>query len=149
MDNPLVYLLEHRHEFESGHEDTKIIGIFSTREKAEAALDRVRDQPGFRDCPQGFKIWEYGLDDDPEWFEGYVTVRRGEYLPDHKSYREYLSSIAEVGDGIYTECSLCGSACSTTGVPDSWQCSCGNLIIELGRRSAKAGDKTIQVFRLK
>jgi hypothetical protein len=148
MDNPDIYLLSHVHEFEDGHEDTKIIGIFSTREKAEAALDHVRNRPGFRDWPEGFDISEYGLD-GLEWSEGYDTIRAGEYLPDDKSYREYFSSLAGVGDDIYTECSLCGSACPTTGMPDYWQCSCRNLSIEPNRRFAKAGDKTIRVFRLR
>jgi hypothetical protein len=152
MGKLTVYLLEHLHEFEDGHEETKIIGIFSTREKAQAALDRVRDQPGFRERPEGFDISENEVDPDIlGWTEGYVTIRPGEYLPDDKSFREYIPTLESVGADIYSECSLCGSACPTTGVPKNyeWHCSCGNLSVLNTRRVAKAGDETIKVFRLK
>jgi hypothetical protein len=152
MDKLVVYMLEHTHEFEDGHEDLKLIGHYSTRKKAEAALALVRNQPGFRDNPEGFEIWEVAVDSDIiGWPEGYVTVRPGEYLPDDKSFREYLPSLESVGNDIYSECSLCGSACPTTGVPRNspWQCSCGNLSVLNSLRVAKAGDETIKVFRLK
>ena len=32
-----VWLLHHVHEFEDGHEDGKLIGVFATREEAESA----------------------------------------------------------------------------------------------------------------
>ncbi len=147
-----VYLLQHVHDHDDGHEDVKLIGVFSNRSKAEAALDRVRNQPGFRDTPEGFDISEYELDsNDLGWHEGYVTVRPGEYLPDDKSFREYLPNLESVGGDIYSECALCGSACPTTGVPENsqWQCSCGNLSVLNTRRIAKCGDLTVKVFRLK
>ena len=72
-----VFPLYHVHEFECGHEDVKLIGIFSTRAKAEAALALVRDQPGFRDLPEGFSFEPTQLD-RIGWTEGYVTVQPGE-----------------------------------------------------------------------
>jgi hypothetical protein len=75
-----VYVLEHTHDFDDGHEDLKIIGVFSTRENAETALERVRDQPGFRSRPDGFSIDEWMVDPTPDhlgWAEGFITV-----LPD-------------------------------------------------------------------
>jgi hypothetical protein len=152
MEKLVVYEVTHTHEFEDGHEDVKSIGIFSTRANAEIALDRVRDKPGFRDYPDGFDISEHEVDSDYlGWQEGYVAIRPGEYLPDDKSFREYLPNPDSAGNDIYSECSLCGSACPTTGLPENyqWQCSCGNLSVELGRRAAKAGDETVKVFRLK
>lgn len=75
MDKLVVYMLEHTHEFDDGHEDLKLIGHYSTREKAEAALAKVRDQPGFRDHPEGFEIWEVEVDSDiVGWPEGFVTA---------------------------------------------------------------------------
>ena len=71
-----VFLLQHIHEFDDGHEDVKFIGVFSSREAANAALDRVRKQPGFRDLPQAFDISPHTLD-ETSWLEGYVTLRRG------------------------------------------------------------------------
>ena len=74
----VVYMLEHSHEWEDGHDDIKFIGIFSTREKAEAALEHVRRQPGFRDFPDGFYIGECEVKSEQlGWPEGFVTV-----LPD-------------------------------------------------------------------
>jgi hypothetical protein len=70
---PSVYLLHHVHEFNDGHEDVKLIGVYSTRTNARAALDRVKDQPGFRQCPEGFEVSEVEVDQSG-WLEGYVTV---------------------------------------------------------------------------
>lgn len=73
-----VWLLQHTHEFEDGHEDVKLIGTYSTRAKAVDAKARVVNQPGFRNRPKGFSI--NALRVDPEnvgWGEGYVTVRPG------------------------------------------------------------------------
>jgi homoserine kinase type II len=54
-------------------EETKLIGIYSTKEKAEAAILRVKDKPGFRDYPDGFEIFEHTLDRDG-WVDGFTTV---------------------------------------------------------------------------
>jgi hypothetical protein len=152
MDKLSVYLLQHVHDLDGGHEHVKLIGVFSSRSKAQAALDRVRGQPGFRDTPEGFDISEFELDsNDLGWPEGYLTVRPGEYLPDDKSFREYLPNLESVGGDIYSECTLCGSACPTTGVPENhkWQCSCGNLSVLNTQRAARGGDQTVKVFRLR
>jgi hypothetical protein len=79
MNKLIVYMLEHLHEFDDGHEDLKLIGHYSTREKAEAALALVRDKPGFRDNPEGFTIWEIEVDKEgePGWPEGFHIVVPG------------------------------------------------------------------------
>jgi hypothetical protein len=74
-----VWLLWHVREFEDGHDDIKLIGVYSTRAKARAAKLLVCDQPGFRQLPKGFVISDHDV--DPErvgWPEGYVTVQPGE-----------------------------------------------------------------------
>lgn len=71
-----VFLLHHVHEFDDGHEDVKLIGVFSSRERAQSALDALREQPGFRDLPAGFEISTQTLD-EPSWSEGYVTLQPG------------------------------------------------------------------------
>jgi hypothetical protein len=73
-----VYLLHHVHEFDDGHEDVKLIGVFSTEALARAAQERVAGQPGFRDCPEGFEINEQRVDEWIGWQEGYVTIQPGE-----------------------------------------------------------------------
>lgn len=67
-----VYLLEHIHEFEDGHECVKLIGVFSSKALAQAA------QPGFQDLPQDFCISEHQVDGRIGWLEGYVTIQPDE-----------------------------------------------------------------------
>jgi hypothetical protein len=67
-----VFVLHHVHEHEDGEEDVKLIGVYSTREKAEEARLRLLQQPGFRELPDGFRFDRYGLDED-HWTEGYVS----------------------------------------------------------------------------
>ncbi len=50
----------------------KSIGIYSSRALAEAAIARLKHQPGFRDWPGGFRIFTRRLDQDT-WVEGYIN----------------------------------------------------------------------------
>lgn len=68
-----VYVLQHAHASDDGAEDTKFIGVYSSREKAQAAVERLSRAPGFSEAPNGFSIDEYQLDSD-QWAEGYVSV---------------------------------------------------------------------------
>lgn len=68
-----VFILWHTHKLPDGDEDEKLIGIYSTRKNAEAAIRRVADQQGFVDQPEGFEICPYELDLD-NWTEGYITL---------------------------------------------------------------------------
>jgi hypothetical protein len=68
-----VFLLEHVHVLDDGEESVKTIGIYSTREKAQQAVERLGLQPGFRDAPDGFVIDLYWVDQDC-WEDGYVTL---------------------------------------------------------------------------
>lgn len=70
-----VFVLHHVHvlDEETDDEDVKLIGVYSTREKAEQAVERMNEQPGFRDTLDGFHIDRYRLDDD-NWTEGFITV---------------------------------------------------------------------------
>ena len=70
-----LYSLHHVHEFGDGDEDVKLIGIYSSKENAEAAIERVRNQPGFREHPGGFQISRCILDKD-YWTEGFVTEKQ-------------------------------------------------------------------------
>jgi hypothetical protein len=68
-----VYVLQHEHVMEDGTEDVKFIGVYSTRENAQAAVTRLTQAPGFSDAPDGFHIDEYAVDKD-QWVEGYSTL---------------------------------------------------------------------------
>jgi hypothetical protein len=68
-----VFVLQHVHTQEDGAEDVKFIGVYSSRERADAAVARLGRLPGFADTPDGFHIDEYRVDQD-HWAEGYVAV---------------------------------------------------------------------------
>jgi hypothetical protein len=72
MNGIIVYPLWHVYVRESGEEEQKLIGIYSTRANAEAAIERLKDKPGFKDYPQCFEIFEHTLDRDG-WTEGFFT----------------------------------------------------------------------------
>jgi hypothetical protein len=71
-----VFVVQHVHSQEDGVEDVKLIGVYSSREKADAAVARLSRLPGFSEAPDGFSVDEYPVDQD-HWVEGYVTVARG------------------------------------------------------------------------
>ena len=68
-----VYVVQHVHEFENDTEDVKLIGVYSSRENAESAVNRLSQVDGFKDTPDGFDIDEYEVDQD-NWTEGFLTV---------------------------------------------------------------------------
>ena len=51
----------------------KVIGIYTSRELAAAALERTRVLPGFCEEPEGFSIDEYEVDRD-HWPRGFVRL---------------------------------------------------------------------------
>lgn len=68
-----VFVLHHSYDqAKTGEEEAKLIGVYSTREKTQEAIDRLSNQPGFEDFPDYFSIDEYEIDED-NWTEGFVT----------------------------------------------------------------------------
>ena len=51
-----LYILQHEREDPEYLDDTKLIGIYSSNDAAEAAMRRVQNLPGFSEFPQGFTI---------------------------------------------------------------------------------------------
>jgi hypothetical protein len=72
-----VFVLQHVHSFDNGEEDVKMIGVYSSLEQAEEAIERLSAKPGFSDSPEGFVVDRYVLNEDC-WTEGYITVTGGE-----------------------------------------------------------------------
>jgi hypothetical protein len=68
-----VFLVHHVHELGDGREDVKLIGVFSTEERALAALERLKLQPGFRESVPGFHVERWTVD-QVTWTEGFVTI---------------------------------------------------------------------------
>ncbi len=74
----VVYQLYHEHsgedEFGDEFEHAKALGIYSSQEKALAAVERYKLQPGFCDYPDGFAIDAVNLDEDSGWAEGFLAI---------------------------------------------------------------------------
>ncbi len=68
-----VFVVRHVHEFDDGTEDVKLIGVYSTEERANAAVGRLTEHAGFRDTPKGFSVDRYPVDKD-HWLGGFETV---------------------------------------------------------------------------
>jgi hypothetical protein len=68
-----VYDLWFQREYPD-REDTELhIGIYETNADAVEAVSRLRDQPGFRDFPEGFNVYPVTLG-LTGWQEGFATV---------------------------------------------------------------------------
>ncbi len=67
-----VFLVQHVHEFVDGSDSVKMIGVYSSRDLAQAAIGRAARLAGFRDMLTGFSIDEYVLDED-NWTSGFFT----------------------------------------------------------------------------
>jgi hypothetical protein len=68
-----VYLLQHSYVLNEADE-TKIIGIYSSREKAEMIVEYYKVKPGFSEHKDDFFIDEYIVDEN-NWEDGFVTIR--------------------------------------------------------------------------
>ncbi|HHX58141.1 MAG TPA: hypothetical protein GX710_09010 [Clostridiales bacterium] len=74
-----VYLVQHSRpivndEYNESDDvyDTKIIGIYSTKEKANIVIKRYKTLEGFCDYPNNFYIDKYNIDEE-NWKEGFIT----------------------------------------------------------------------------
>ncbi|SEG51830.1 hypothetical protein [Paenibacillus sp. UNC499MF] len=65
-----VFLLQHSYEVNE-IEYTKVIGIYSTRDKAQDVINTYKELPGFKEYPEDFYIDEYHMDKN-EWEEGFL-----------------------------------------------------------------------------
>lgn len=60
-----VYILSHTHKFKKksectlGHQDSKLLGVFYSKQKAKEELQLYKTLKGFIDEPNGFLIEEY------------------------------------------------------------------------------------------
>ena len=66
-----VFLVWHDHQIE-GESNEKLLGIFSSRLKAEQRVREAGGQLGFEDFPDGFTIDMYKLDES-QWTDGFIT----------------------------------------------------------------------------
>jgi hypothetical protein len=67
-----VHLLWFVREMPEGIEDIELlIGVYSSNREAKAAVERLKDRPGFVEFQEGFQIHPSQLDDD-HWTEGFT-----------------------------------------------------------------------------
>ncbi len=69
----MVYVVQHEVLHEDGTENVKFIGVFGCTERAQAAVEQLSVQAGFRDCQEGFSIDKYEVD-AVQWREGFATA---------------------------------------------------------------------------
>ncbi len=72
-----VYIVQHCYEYEVAEditkEDIKVIGIYSSWEKAEEAVQRLKSKEGFNRLPiDCFCIDRYEVNQD-NWCDGFIT----------------------------------------------------------------------------
>ncbi len=86
MNNKIIYILQHSYFYEKenkygirpGYEEVKMLGLYSTREKAELAIDDYMRKEGFNKYGrESFSIDPYEIDCDAGWKSGFEC--RGGY----------------------------------------------------------------------
>ncbi len=69
-----VFVLEHALYIDDNKdndvEDFKLIGVFATEQQAQAAINQLKSQPGFKEYPNGFHIDAYPLN-QINWSSGF------------------------------------------------------------------------------
>lgn len=73
MAGDTIFILLHEYELD-GHDELKVLGVYSERILAEQAQTRFEAEPGFCDHWDGFGILESSLNKDL-WSGGFITYR--------------------------------------------------------------------------
>jgi len=71
-----VYEIKYFRDLSDDVTDVKIVGVFSTCEKANNALEKVKKLPGFSRHPECLFIMEVEVDLD-HWTDGFFTPDDG------------------------------------------------------------------------
>lgn len=96
-----VYVLYHVYEYGENDEfdECKKLGIYSTQEKAQEAIERYAVLEGFNKYPRScFEIFKHKVDVDLEWTDGFMSWEEIEkYQEENNVCRtdEYKKSIYE------------------------------------------------------
>jgi hypothetical protein len=64
MEEKHVFLLSYLYRWPDGTWPGQLVGVYSSLEQVEHAVARLRQRPGFRDQPNGFRIDGRILDED-------------------------------------------------------------------------------------
>ena len=69
----IVFPLWHVRKDDEFADDAKLIGVYTSEDEAREAIERLADQPGFRDHREGFQFEPYELNKH-HWNEGFVSA---------------------------------------------------------------------------
>ena len=72
-----AFLVQHLRQDPDGYENVKLIGVYSTRARAERSVEEHKKLAGFSSYLTGFSIAEIELDKD-HWNEGFVDLSEEE-----------------------------------------------------------------------
>lgn len=67
-----VFVLQYESECS---DEPKLLGVFDSRQAAEAAIETYQSLPGFRDYPDGFSIDRYQLN-SLHWTDGFSLSKK-------------------------------------------------------------------------
>ncbi|UGT53130.1 DUF7336 domain-containing protein [Nocardia asteroides] len=68
-----IFVVDHWYEKDDGAEVVRTIGLYSSAEKAHAAVERAKKLPGFRELPDNFSVDKYTVGRD-HWIGGFESV---------------------------------------------------------------------------
>jgi hypothetical protein len=68
----LLWFVRERHD-EKESDAELLIGVYDSETAAKAAIDRLKNKPGFVDFPEGFQIHLRELGQD-SWTQGFVRA---------------------------------------------------------------------------
>ena len=70
-----VFILYHTYGSDDEEDENwKELGVYSSSDEANKAIQRFTKQPGFKDYPDGFVVDKHKLNaNSPGWAEGFIT----------------------------------------------------------------------------
>ena len=72
-DKKRIYYLDYVYEFKDGHDNIRLLGVFSSRKKAKEALLRIKNNPSYKKIVKHLVI-SGSFMEKLNWPNGYVIV---------------------------------------------------------------------------
>lgn len=69
-----IYILEHVIPKLDGEDEMKMLGVYSSRQKARDAVKKYKRLPGFKRYPRNFCVSRSEIN-KMEWAEGFVSMK--------------------------------------------------------------------------
>jgi hypothetical protein len=88
-----AFILQHSYDLD-GQEETKFIGVYSTEEEAQKAIERLKEKQGFKNSQEFFSIDEYGINQD-HWTEGFSTMTSVQIMLEDQSWTTVSAKVID------------------------------------------------------